>query len=515
MKQLFLVIATVSASMLHAQQNSFLDPTFWKNNPNLTTVKAEIEKGNNPAELNRSSFDPVVFAINNRASNEVIKYMLEQKGNDIDKLTHDARTYIFWAASQGNVEIVEYLVNKGAKANLEDSHGSTPISMAASAGQSNPKLYDALVKAGGNLKQKNRDGASLVLLGIANDKELALTNYLITKGLSLKDTDAEGNTAFNYVARTGNIALLKTLLEKGVKYTDNAIIMATQGSRGGAANGLEVFEYLESLGIKPNAVNKNGENVLHNLAKKPKQEEIINHFFAKGVNVDQADVEGNTPFMNAAAANQDAGTVALFLDKVKNINAVNKKGASALAMAIKGNSPEIAQLLISKGANVNVVDGDGNNLAWYLIQSYAGLGGGRGQGAPAGARGPGAASGGPGAPRPDAFGAKMKLLQDAGLNLGAVQKDGNTLFHLAIAKNDVGLFKRVEKLNIDVNAKNKEGFTALQKAALVAKDDTILKYLLSIGAQKDITTEFKETAYDMAKENEFLSKNNISLEFLK
>ncbi|WP_315815054.1 hypothetical protein [Paraflavitalea speifideaquila] len=62
-----------------AQNNVLLDPAFWKSNPDLATVKAAVEKGNNPSELNRSAFDPVVYAINNNASTEVITYLIEQK----------------------------------------------------------------------------------------------------------------------------------------------------------------------------------------------------------------------------------------------------------------------------------------------------------------------------------------------------------------------------------------------------------------------------------------------------
>jgi ankyrin repeat protein len=202
----------------------------------------------------------------------------------------------------------------------------------------------------------------------------------------------------------------------------------------------------------------------------------------------------------AAAGSREIAALELLLPIVKNINIQNGKGESALTMAVKSGTSEAVALLLSKGAAANVQDKDGNNLGYYLIQSYRPIG-----------RGPEAANG----PKQDPFEAKIKLLQDKGLNVVTPQKDGSTLYHFAIAKNDLTLLKKITDLNVDVNAKNKDGLTALHKAAMISKDDTILKYLISIGAKKEITTDFDESAYALAKENESLTKNNVSLEFLK
>ncbi|OXG09032.1 ankyrin repeat protein [Flavobacterium araucananum] len=495
-KNIFISFALVATLFVNAQQkNSLLEQSFWKTAPDVTTVKAEIAKGNSPSEANANAFDVAVIAINNDAPLASIKYILDQPGNPVNKSTHDNRIYLHWAAYRGNTELVEYLISKGSDINFEDSHGTTPIAFAAVNGQVDPKLYEAFFKAGINPKKKYADDANLLLMAVPFDKNLALSDYLITKGLSLKDTDKNGNTAFDYAARTGNIELLKKLTEKGIKHTDNALLIATQGMRR-ETTPLETYKYLvDDVKIKATAVNKSGDNVLHLLAGKPNQTEIITYFLSKGVDANKVNTDGNTPLI--IAAGREITTLEKLIPVTKNINLQNLKGESALTFAVRSGSPEAVTLLLSKGADVNVKDKDGNNLGVYLVQSYR----------PAG-RGEASATQNP-------FEAKAKLLQDKGLNLAAAQKDGSTLYHFAIAKNDLALLKKLTALNIDINAKNKDGMTALHKAAMVAKDDSILKYLVSIGAKKDINTEFDESAYALAKENESLTKNNVSIEFLK
>ena len=471
-------------------KNPLLNQSFWQNRPGGDAVKAEVAKGNDPAEMNAMSMDPVVIAINGGAPNESIMYLLEQKGNDVNKITHDGRTYLFWAANKGNVEVMQYLLSKGAKVSVQDSHGSTPLTFAAQAGQQNSKVYDLLVQNGANLKTDvTSEGANVLLLAAGNDPELKLTEYFQSKGLDIKGKDAAGNTAFDYAARSGNIEVMKKLLSKGVAFSDNAMLMAAQGGRRGG-NTLEVFQYLESVGIKPTVTAKNGENVLHAIVRRSGQTDIIKYFLSKGVNVNQVNDEGNTVFMNAAAFSRDTATIALLKPLTKNINQANKTGATALALAVRSNSPEVVQYILNNGGDVNATDAKGNNLTYYLLESYS--------------------------PRQAKdFEPKLKTLQSAGLNLATPQKDGNSIYHLAVAKNDLQLLKLIQPYASDVNAKNAEGLTALHKAAMMSKDDSILQYLISIGAKKDVKTNFDETAYDLAHENELLSKQKVSVEFLK
>lgn len=498
MKKILVVASFAFAAFTANAQNknTLLQGDFWRQKPTVDAVKAEIAKGGNPSESDARHFDPTAMAINADAPMETIKFLLDQPGNPVTKATHHSRTYLHWASAKGNVALVEELLKRGSDPEKNDSYGTPSLPYAASAGQANTAIYDTFFKLGADPKKKYANGANLILLSIANDKDLKLTDYFVSKGLSFTAVDDEGATAFDYAARSGNIDFLKSVLARGAKPTGLALYYAAQGGRGTSAS-LELYKYLvDDLKLNPSATNKEGNNVLHSIVRKPNQEEIIKYFLAKGVDVNKANEDGTTPFMNAAGG-RNLAVLELIAPKVKNINAVNKKGESALTQAVSAGSPEVVAYLINKGANVKVEDQAGNNLAYYLVQSYRPAGGQTAA-----------------APK-DEFAEKLALLTAKGLNVAAPQKDGSTLYHIAIARMDLGLLKKITDLKVNVNTKNKEGVTVLHRAALISKNDEILKYLLAVGADKSIKTDFDETAYDLAAENKFLAEKKVEVAFLK
>ena len=207
------------------------------------------------------------------------------------------------------------------------------------------------------------------------------------------------------------------------------------------------------------------------------------------MDVNQADKNGNTPFLNAAYTNK-LEIVKHLSKNVKDFNFQNKDGKSALTNAVQRNSTEVVAFLLEKGANVNVKDKKGNNLIFYLLRSY----------------------------NPGKFGEfkqKVALLSVKGFDFKENQKDGNSLYHLALETNDMNLLKWIHKNDVNINVKNDNGLTPLHKAAMTAKDDSMLKYLISIGADKSIKTNFDESVYDLASENELLKRNGVNIQFLK
>ncbi|WP_255321022.1 ankyrin repeat domain-containing protein [Capnocytophaga cynodegmi] len=492
MKRIIFFFCFFVTGLLLAQKNIFLSNDYWKTKPTVEQVKQKITEGNNPTELNERAYDAVSLAINNGAPYETILFLLSLEGNEVDKLTHDKRTYLFWAAFQNNLPLINYLLQKGADVNVKDSHMYTPLLFAAVRGNINTELYDILINKGANINEKNENGANALLLAIPHMKDLKEAQYFIKKGLSLKSIDNNGDDALFYASRNGNQKIINQLIKKGFNPKtlnnkgQNLMFAAAEGSRM-KTNDLEFFKYIESLGVSSNQKDKEGLTPLFTLSSRHKDITVLNYFLDKGNSVNQLDKEGNTPLINASSRNS-LEVVSLLENKSSNINATNNQGHSALTLAVARNTSDVVSYLIKKGADINVKDTKGNTLVYYLLDSYT--------------------------PREvKKFDEKWNILAEKGLNFAQNQEKGNNIYHLAVDKADLNLLQKVASVNVDINVKNQDGFTPLHKAAMTAKNLDIIKFLLEKGAKKTITTDFEETAYDLAKENEALKDKDIN--FLK
>ena len=490
-----LLVLFISLKSFGQNENIFLDRAYWKTNPTINNINQKIMEGHDITALNSYAFDPICYALLEKIDNNIIKYLLTKKGNEVNKMTHDGRTYIFWAAYKNNLEMMKYLKDIGANMNIVDNHGYSLLNFAATTGQLNTELYDFCIKNGSDLyKEKNHSGANALLLVTPHIKDISLINYFTSKGIDMKTTDSNGNGIFNYAAKAGNIPLMNYLLKQGISYKklnkqgENAMILASRGIRN-KTNSLKSFQYLESLGISPNIISKNGITPLHAISYRVKDIEIFQYFLSKGVDINQKDDKGSTPFMNAALTN-GLNVVKLLQNYVKDINHKNKKGNSALSFAIQRNSIDIINYLIELRADVSVKDTRGNNLFYYLIKSlrYSKI---------------------------DDFKQKANILISKGLDVNEIQQNGNTLYHLAVETNNSELIKWVHDKKINVNIKNKDGITPLHLAIMKAKNDKIIQLLLNFGADKTIKTDFDESSYQLASENELLKKNTIDINFLK
>ncbi|MGY5353768.1 ankyrin repeat domain-containing protein [Wenyingzhuangia sp. IMCC45467] len=490
------IVAVLFAATMFSQENELLSREFWSTQPIVSQVKAKIKAGNNPVEMSERNFDVLATAILAGAPIESIEYLLSLPETNINTKTHEGRTYLIWAAVKQNVEVVKLLLEKGAAVNILDTHGINAINMGANGGIEDKEFYDALIAKGENIKQTNNSGATAILLILQKLKDPSMIEYFESKGLNIHSKDNDGNGAFNYAAKGGNIKMMNVLIKKGLiqkgvnKKGETAVLIASKGARR-ATPELATFKYLASKGFKLNVENKDGQTPLTILASKTKDVELIQFLLDAKNDANKVDNSGNNALINAAEKNSK-DVVELLASNTIDINTKNSLGETALSNAVQGNTLEVVSYLLNHGASVNVQDKDGYSLLHYWAKS------GKQRNAPS-------------KPNQDI----LTLLVSKGLNAKGSQPNGNTLLHEAVQENNIHLIKQSLTLGVDINAKNNEGNTALLLAALNAKNTEVLNLLIANGADKKTTSSFGETAFDLASENEILSKSKIDINFLK
>lgn len=488
MRKFIFGFALLFVSTLVIGQNAFLNRAFWNENTSIEAIKIAIEKGNDPTEMNFSGFDATTFAVLANAPVSVVEFLLDIKGNDINKVTHDSRNYLMWAGMKGNFEMIAMIIKRGGNVNVIDSKGNNLQTYTAGGGVTNPEVYELYKKYGLRLDQTNRVGGTILHSLAQNVNSLDEMDYFIKEGLDLKAKDKKGNTLIHYAASQGNIQLIKELVSKGLDIKaknesgETALFFAARGKRG-HQNKKVVFEDLEKLGLDIQAVNTDGQNLLHFVAAMNHNHDVFDFLIANKVDVNKVDNAGNLPLMNAVARNNNTGFSALYA-ATKNKFQVNKEGHSLFTFALRSKNSGVTAKIeadLELKINYNLIDNQGNNLITHLVETYD-------------------------SKQYDFFNNYFSLLLSKNVN------PQNHSLHVAVLKGDTRLIESLLNTKIDINAKNSEDLTPLQLAAMKSHDLTVLKLLIAKGADKSIQTDFDETAYDLAKENELLKGD---IEFLK
>jgi ankyrin repeat protein len=205
-----------------------------------------------------NGFTPLMEAAR-QGQGEMVQLLLA-RGADHDMQTESGKSPLHWAAMSGNLQVVEYLLAAGSDVNLQDSAGATPLSK----GARNPAVIRALLDEGADPNLKGFDGSTPLMPAVLNADSLRL---LIDAGANVIETNEEGKSALHYAAIEGNAESISELLAHGadVECGDNQgqtpLLCAV--SSGNVSNVTALLD----AGADPMATNANGQSSL-DLAKK-------------------------------------------------------------------------------------------------------------------------------------------------------------------------------------------------------------------------------------------------------
>jgi ankyrin repeat protein len=383
------------------------------NQDDLAKAGELIHGGANVNAVNRYGVTPLSLACTN-GSAPMIDLLLKA-GADPNAALPGGETPLMTASRTGKVEAVKLLLARGVDVNAADArHHQTAVMWAAADG--NAEVLQALIAAGADFRARLESGFTPFLFA-AREGRIEAARVLLKAGVDVNDTIQPTRRFGAGKARAGT----------------SALILAVENAH------FEMGSFLLDNGADPNAIGP-GFTALHviTIVRKP----------GGGDNDPAPDGSGNMTSLQMVKKLVDKGADvnARMTKKVGlGLTSLNTMGATPFLLAARSADAELMRYLAKLGADPKIPNADNANA---MIVA-AGLG----------TRSPGEDAG-----TESEVVEALQVALDLGVDINAVDNNGETAMHGAAYKNLPGAvqFLATHGAKVEIwNRKNKQGWTPL------------------------------------------------------
>ncbi|XP_059173721.1 ankyrin repeat domain-containing protein 17-like isoform X2 [Physella acuta] len=285
---------------------------------------------------------------------------------DVDSQTesnHD--TALTLACAGGHAELVTLLLAKGADIEHRDKKGFTPLILSATAGHVD--VVEILLDHHADIEAQSERTKDTPLSLACSGGRYEVVELLLNRNANKEHRNVSDYTPLSLAASGGYVNIIKLLL------SHNAEINSRTGSKLGisplmlaAMNGhTAAVKLLLDMGSDINAQIETNRNTALTLACFQGRHEVVSLLVDRKANIEHRAKTGLTPLMEAASGGYvEVGRV--LLDKGADVNAppVPSSRDTALTIAADKGHYRFVELLLHRGASVDVKNKKGNSPLW-------------------------------------------------------------------------------------------------------------------------------------------------------
>ena len=206
-----------------------------------------------------------------------VTFLLKEGANPNEE-DRDLHSVLYWAAVGGNREVIRLLVERGAQLNYKNRWGNTALHYAASYG--NVGAVRVLIEAGANVDEKNQDEKTPLMNTLepsmvrvrtkpSEETKAEIIRILLNAHSDINMKNQQGSTALAMASSSGNVEAVTMLCDAGADVN-------TRDNDGSTP--------LISLITNIQYINTPNDNV----------EQILEILLSRGANPDMADERGRT-----------------------------------------------------------------------------------------------------------------------------------------------------------------------------------------------------------------------------
>jgi ankyrin repeat protein len=256
--------------------------------------------------------------------------VLDEDSALINELDDQHRTPLYLAAENGNLEMVTFLLSRGADHTTGDADNSQPIHLAALGGFTD--IVESLISRGGNINAQDNNGTTPLIFALSYRKQ-ETADWLIENGADIGIANAQRVTPLHYAVIRDYTEIIDGLLERQADV---------------------------------NAVDQDGETPLHYAAQMGKIE-IAERLIEHGADLEKRNAYGRTPLLLTARESGSTEMARFLADRGADINASDESNDTPLTLAAWRGFKTMVDFLLDRGATLPVDE----NIKNELINSTA------------------------------------------------------------------------------------------------------------------------------------------------